>query len=192
VARRSPTNKRYQKDTKVGSTRRSASSAKPKKSNAGPAASSSSAKKSSTSSSSRYQAIVLPPEIKRLQKISFALLGVAVAISILYLWKGKVWGANGSIVLGLAYACMFGALYLDFAKIRPVQKAIRAGKMASATVAAKSSAKPVAASVTELPEGDETETSWLKRLWKPKSEKSDEKNATAENPDAKNAGDEGN
>ncbi len=127
MARRSPLNKRYQKDVKLGSTRKSAAAAKPKRSNAAPG-SSSPAKKSTRSSGSRYQAVELPPDVKRLQKISFALLGVAVVISVLYLWQNKALGSAGSILLGIAYACMFTALYIDFAKVRPVLKAIRKGE----------------------------------------------------------------
>ena len=54
---------------------------------------------------------------------------MAIAISLLYLWKGKAWGTDGGIMLGFAYACMFTALYIDFAKIRPYQKAVRKGQL---------------------------------------------------------------
>ena len=70
----------------------------------------------------------LPPDLKKLQKISFGLLGGAVVLSVGYLWRGKDWGVYGSAMLGVAYALMFTALYLDFARIRPALKAIREGR----------------------------------------------------------------
>jgi hypothetical protein len=126
MAKRSPMNKRYQKDTQVGSTRKSAAAAKPKRSagdgSSGSTKKSSSAKRTSASSRGRVE---LPPELKRLQKISFGMLGGAVVLSLLYLWKGPQLGIAGSVVLGVAYALMFSALYIDFAKIRPYMKAMQ-------------------------------------------------------------------
>lgn len=141
MARRSPLNKRYQKDANVGSTRKSAAAAKPKRSSASSAASSSSAKtSSSTRSRAGAQRFELSPELKKLQKISFGMLGVAVVISLLYLWQAKNLGGYGSLMLGFAYALMFGALYIDFVKIRPAIKAGQKGQSAQAS-SAKAQAK---------------------------------------------------
>ena len=130
MARRSPLNKRYQKDAKVGSTRKSAAAAKPKRSNASGSSGSSSSRSRSGSSSSRRPTarVQLPPEIKRLQKFSFGMLGAAVVLSAIYLWKGRAMGTYGAIMIGLAYALMFGALYIDFARVRPALKAAQRGE----------------------------------------------------------------
>jgi hypothetical protein len=129
MAKRSPMNRRYQKDTQVGSTRKSAAAAKPKRSSgegsSGSTKKSSSAKRTSASSRGRVE---LPPELKQLQKISFGMLGGAVVLSLLYLWKGQQIGIAGSVILGVAYALMFSALYIDFVKIRPYIKAMQQGR----------------------------------------------------------------
>lgn len=130
MARRSPLNKRYQKDTKVGSTRKSAAAAKPKRSNASGSSSSSSSRSKTRSSSSRRLTpkVQLSPEVKRLQKFSFGMLGVAVVLSVIYLWKFRTPSTVGYIIIGLAYALMFGALFIDFAKVRPAIKAAQRGE----------------------------------------------------------------
>ncbi len=159
-------NERYKKDAKIGSTRKSAAAARPKRSGAS-GTSSSSTKKSGTSRGSRYEPVVLPPEIKRLQKISFALLGVAVVISVLYLWQSKALGGAGTIMLGVAYGCMFTALYIDFGKVRPAIKAAKSGKApvgkssTKATSAAKSAereSKPARADKQRKKSSEQTET----------------------------------
>ncbi len=130
MARRSPLNKRYQKDSKVGSTRKSAAAAKPKRSNASGSSSSSSSSSSKTRSSSSRRLtpkVQLSPEVKRLQKFSFGMLGVAVVLSVIYLWKFRTPSTVGYIIIGLAYALMFGALFIDFAKVRPAIKAAQGG-----------------------------------------------------------------
>lgn len=130
MARRSPLNKRYQKDTKVGSTRKSAAAAKPKRSNASGSSSSSSSRSKTRSSSARRLTpkVQLSPEVKRLQKFSFGMLGLAVVLSVIYLLRGRAMGTYGYIIIGLAYALMFGALFIDFAKVRPALKAAQRGE----------------------------------------------------------------
>jgi hypothetical protein len=128
MARRSPLNRRYQKDTKVGSTRKSAAAAKPKRSS-GESPSSGTQKSKGRSSSARPSSrIQLPPEIKKLQRISFGMLGVAVALSILYLLKFRTPSTAGYVIIGVAYALMFVALFIDFTRVRPTIKAIQKGK----------------------------------------------------------------
>jgi len=130
MARRSPMNPRYKKDAQVGTTRKSAASAKPKKAASSSSSSSGSSSSKKASTAARTGPIVLPPEIKKLQRYVFGMLGVAVLLSIAYLvWFNKNPGTIGSILIGLSYALLFGALYLDFTKIRPVTKAIRRGEL---------------------------------------------------------------
>ena len=129
MAKRNPMNKRYQKDAQIGSTRKSAAAAKPKRS-AGAGSSSSRSRRASSSkrpSTTSRRRVELPPELKKLQKISFGLLGGAVLLSLLYLWKGQQAGVLGSVMLGVAYALMFTAIFIDFGKIRPWIKAKQAG-----------------------------------------------------------------
>ena len=154
MAKRSPMNKRYQKDTQVGSTRKSAAAAKPKRSAGSESSSSSSSKSSSAkrgTSAGRGGRIELPAEIKKLQKLTFGLLGGAVLLSLLYLWQGKAMGVAGSVVLGVAYALMFTALYIDFTKVRPVIKALQRGDKVVSSPGPKSAKadKPDAAGKTE-------------------------------------------
>ena len=128
MARRNPMNQRYKKDTQVGATRKSAASAKPKRSASevsSSSGSSSSAKKGS--SSARTGPIKLPPDIKKLQNVVFICLGVAVLLSLLYLWQFKQGGPVGSVIIGASYALLFTALYIDFTKVRPVVKLLRSG-----------------------------------------------------------------
>ena len=132
MARRSPMNPRYKKDAQVGVTRKSAASAKPKRASSSGSSSSGSAKKSG--SGTRTGAIQLPPETKKLQKYVFIMLGVAVLISAFYLlaenrgWLGGVPPIVGSILIGVSYALLFAAVYIDLTKVRPVTKALRSGQ----------------------------------------------------------------
>ena len=129
MARRNPMNQRYKKESQVGSTRRSAASAKPKRT-ASSGASSDSSKSGSKSTPSRTGRIQLPPETKKLQMIVFICLGVAVAISVLYLllFNDKQAGPIGAVMLAVSYGLLFVALYLDFTKVRPVMRALRRGE----------------------------------------------------------------
>lgn len=123
MARRSAQNPRYRKDAQVGSTRRSASSAKPKR-EAGEAGSSGGKASGSKGSSAKGKPSVPfepdTPEFKRWRKIWLGLLLGAVVFSV-GAWFGKETPA-GSIGLVLAYAALFGALWIDFTKIRRMRK----------------------------------------------------------------------
>jgi len=176
-------NRRYQKDVKVGSTRKSAAAAKPKRSSS---SGSSSKRTSSSKSRSSYQPVQLPPEIKKLQRTSFAMLGGAVAISVLYLWKGKEWGTYGALMLGFAYALMFAALLIDFTRVRPAIKQARgqgAGKAGgkSATTSGGQSSKSKAAEAAAESSGQPSPFGYLLPSWLSKKPKTD---AESKRPEA--------
>ena len=64
------------------------------------------------------------PQYKRLRKIWWALLIGAIAATALS-WVGRPWfpDAVSYVMLGAAYVCIIGALYVDFSKIRKVRRA---------------------------------------------------------------------
>lgn len=121
MARRSATNERYQKFTgPAGKTRKSAAAAKPKR-----ASSSSGSKKSSKPSASakRGPLIMNPPtaEYRRWRRIWWILLIVALVLT------GGSWLVRVNIpslttlsgaALGVGYASIFAALYIDWTKLR--------------------------------------------------------------------------
>jgi len=155
VARRSPTNARYQKyQEPPGKTRKSAAAAKPSRK---ATASASSAPKSKTS-----RVPVDPPtqEFKQLRKRWWILLlasvilvaaswgmrsfdhpGMALGVQFaLGSMKLSYAGFLSAVLLGLAYACIFYAFYLDFSKMRPMRQAY-SEEMRSADKPAKPSKK---------------------------------------------------
>ncbi|MBS3957020.1 MAG: hypothetical protein KGZ40_05785 [Clostridiales bacterium] len=117
MARRSPSNPRYQKGASIGKTRRSAASAKPTR---GAGADS---KKASTRKKRRSILAPVPsnPEFRRWRKIWLGALGAAIVFSGFAWWQQGTW--PGTAVLILAYACIFTAFYIDFRKMRPLRKA---------------------------------------------------------------------
>lgn len=145
MARRSATNARYQKfQEPPGQTRKSAASAKPKRSAGG--ASSASKPSKSTAAFGRRAMMVNPttPEFKRLRRTWWILLLVGLVLTTAS-WAVReylpvTWALQASYaVLGLAYAAIFYALFLDWTKMRPMrQAAFKAG----ASKPAKGSHKP--------------------------------------------------
>lgn len=153
MAQRNPMNDRYRGDGPAGKTRRSASAAKPKRSS-----SSSSGSRDMSRLSAREQAIarreqakarrraaasaraaapmVVPttPEFKRYRKIWWAFLGAGVVLTaITWAMRSLVsedltWASYA--ILGLAYACIAAALYIDFKRLRPLR--LEAQKQAAA------------------------------------------------------------
>ncbi|NTU71506.1 MAG: DUF418 domain-containing protein [Coriobacteriia bacterium] len=127
MARRSPTNPRYQKHTSPeGKTRKSAAAAKPKKSSASSSKSSTSATKKSTSA----LALKNPdtPEFKAARRIWWITLVVGLALTAASYALGAYvktgWSRNAqAITLGLAYAAIIYAFYIDWTKMRPMRKA---------------------------------------------------------------------
>ena len=152
MARRSPTNARYQKyQEPAGKTRKSAAAAKPSRKASGAADTASKPK----SAAGRRAVRVDPqtPEFKALRKRWWILLLVGVVLvtvswGVRYIDKpGGILGSGSvaigsfnmtyaallaSVTLGLAYACIFYALYLDFAKMRPMRMAAQQGAAPSA------------------------------------------------------------
>lgn len=118
MARRSPTNPRYQKDAKVGSTRRSASSAKPKR----PAGEMSGAEKPGPAKGK----LGLPtsPEIKKWRKIWYALFAGALAAagSIFIQPLREAVPSWPNIALGVEVSLLGAAIYIDMAIIRKLRK----------------------------------------------------------------------
>ncbi len=120
MARRSAQNPRYQRDAKIGSTRRSAASAKPKRESG--TSGGSGGKKSSSASKSKARVPFEPdtPEFKRWRKIWLGLLVAAIVFSV-GAWYGKETPA-GTLGLVFAYSTLFSALYIDLTKIRRMRK----------------------------------------------------------------------
>jgi hypothetical protein len=135
VARRSPTNARYQKHTEPkGQTRKSSASAKPKRKEGSGASSTS---KSKSGSSTRTAALMEPttPEYKfwrRAWWISLVIGLVLVAISyyLQYQLRTLSWTRTaGIIVLGLAYAAIIAAFFIEWKKLRPMRGVPARGKV---------------------------------------------------------------
>jgi hypothetical protein len=157
VARRSPTNARYQKyQEPAGKTRKSAAAAKPSRKSTG---TSDTASKPKTAAGRRAARIdPQTPEFKALRKQWWILLAVGVVLvtaswAVRYIDKPGSFLSSGriaigsfnmtyaaliaAVTLGLAYTCIFYALYLDFAKMRPMRLAASQGDKSAAK-----SAKP--------------------------------------------------
>ncbi len=117
MARRSAQNPRYRKDAQVGSTRKSAASAKPKR-EAGVVASPS--KKSGAKKPVR---LVDPdtPEFKRWRKIWLGLLVAAIVFSLGAYALREARTVN-TLSLAFAYSCLFSAFYVDLTKIRRMRR----------------------------------------------------------------------
>jgi hypothetical protein len=132
VARRSPTNARYQDQSKkVGSTKRSASSAKPKR-EAGTGSGERTTKKSSGSgkkTASSRPSQPTTPRIRRLRMISLGLMGVALAAaSVVAFVPGMQQNRTAVMALLGVWTLAFGAaVYIDFGMVRKLQKELVAG-----------------------------------------------------------------
>jgi hypothetical protein len=146
VSKRAPTNARYQKfQEPPGKTRKSAAAAKPSRKATGTSGAVSKPK----TAAGRRAARIDPqtPEFKALRKQWWILLLTGVVLvtaswAVRYIDKPGGFlsarmaigsfnttyaGLLSSVTLGLAYACIFYALYLDFAKMRPMRLAASQG-----------------------------------------------------------------
>lgn len=114
MARRSPTNPRYQKHTAApGRTRRSASSAKLKRTGAGSAR---------RKERSRFAMPPATPEMKRWRRIWWALIGFALLSALSILIPGvKENRLISYVVLGVETAALLVAVYIDWKIIRPLR-----------------------------------------------------------------------
>lgn len=136
MSQRNPMNDRYQTDEHRGQTRKSAATMKPKTKAAStvrmqPTTKTKQQKKAEKKAQRAKQSEIdrqyyNPPtaEYKRLRKLWWALLIAAIVLTALS-WVGRSFlpEAGTYIALGLAYACIIGALYVDFSKIRKVRRA---------------------------------------------------------------------
>lgn len=124
MARRSPQNDRYKKDAKIGSTRRSAASAKPKRDVA--SAGGSSGSKSSKTAPEKKGRVFLPnpetPEFKRWNMLNYVALGVALAAAGGVLLVGRTypqWVTYGLwVIWGIGLA---SSMYIQIKIIRPMR-----------------------------------------------------------------------
>ena len=152
MSQRNPMNDRYQTDEHRGQTRKSAASAKPKTKAASsvrmqPTVKTKQQKKAEKRVQRAKQAEIdrqyyNPPtaEYKRLRKVWWGLLIGAIVLTALS-WVGRSFlpEAGTYVSLGLAYACIIGALYVDFSKIRKVRRAYQ-DEMAAERAAKKEAA----------------------------------------------------
>ena len=136
MSQRNPMNDRYQTDDHQGQTRKSAASMKPKSKAAAtvrvqPKEKTKQQKKAEKKVARQKQGELdrkyynpPTPQYKRLRKIWWARLIGAIAATALS-WLGRSWFPDpvSYVMLGLAYVCIIGALYVDFSKIRKVRRA---------------------------------------------------------------------
>jgi hypothetical protein len=123
MGRRSPQNPRYQRHADIGTTRRSAASAKPKR-GAGNAGDSSAGKSKGSGASKKptRQLDIVPdtPEFRRWRKIWVGLLVAAIVFS-LSAWFFRE-SMSGNLSLVFAYSCIFSSFFIEFTKLRPMRK----------------------------------------------------------------------
>ena len=141
MARRSATNERYQKHTSPGGkTRKSAAAARPKRATGAAPASGSGSTKSS-GPKKREPIFVHPPtaEYRRWRTIWWALLGAAIVLTGASSLLRADYATVSNVVLGLGYSCIFGALYVDWTRLRRLRAEwIKAGKPPGDTAHTKS------------------------------------------------------
>ena len=130
MARRSPTNARYQKYTEPkGQTRKSSASAKPVRKEGGAATSSKDKAKSKTAAPGSKYYEPDTPEYKFWRRMWWTALGVGlvlVAISFGVEWWGPLraqpWSRFvGTLIIGLAYVAIIAAFLVDFRRLRPMR-----------------------------------------------------------------------
>lgn len=136
MSQRNPMNDRYQTDEHRGQTRKSAATMKPKTKAASsvriqPTVKTKQQKKADKKAARAKQTEIdrqyynpPTPEYKRLRKIWWGLLIGAIVMTAMS-WFGRTFlpEVGTYVVLGLAYVCIIGALYVDFSKIRKVRRA---------------------------------------------------------------------
>jgi hypothetical protein len=141
-------NARYQDASKKGgSTKRSASSAKPKR-EAGTGTSASPSKKqggSGKGGASSRKGPPTTPEIRRLRMISLALMGVALAAASVVAFVPGVQQNRQAVfaLLGVWTASFGTAVYIDFGMVRKLQRELLAGGKAKVQKAGKPEVDPV-------------------------------------------------
>lgn len=138
MTQRNPMNERYQTGAHRGQTRKSAASMKPKSKAAASVRMQSTTKtkkqkkaeqKAARAKRNREEAQYYnppTPEYRKWRKIWWVLLVLAVIMTIVT-WFGRAYMSDtmGFVVLGIAYACIILAFYVDFSKIRKIRRAYR-------------------------------------------------------------------
>ena len=127
MSRRSPQNDRYKKDANIGTTRKSAASAKPKRPQAESGTSGTPAKSEKTKAKKPARVLLPNPdttEFKRWNILNYALLGMALAFAFVVLVWGRslektpfyylMWGGWG--------ACLAGSMYIQIVKLRKLRQ----------------------------------------------------------------------
>ncbi len=136
MSQRNPMNDRYQTDEHKGQTRKSAAAMKPKSKAASsvrvqPTQKTPQQKKAAKKAERAKQTEIdrkyynpPTPQYKKLRKVWWGLLiGAIVFTALSFLGRSLMPEVATYVMLGLAYACIIGALYVDFSKIRKVRRA---------------------------------------------------------------------
>jgi len=140
MARRSATNQRYQKNAKIGSTRRSASSSKPKR-EAG-TYSAAPAKTPEKAKGKFFSPLPTSPEIKKWRRIWYGLLALAVASYAVTLYAQSIKSELLlTIALGLELGAVAVAVGIDLVIIRKLRNKVMAEMKAGKKGGPKSSDK---------------------------------------------------
>lgn len=152
MGRRSASNPRYRKDAQLGTTRRSAASAKPKR-----AAGELSKRETRTPVRKQPAWAVVPdtPQFRIWRKIWFGLLIAAMIFSIGAYAFHKSNPPVATLSIAFAYSCLFSGIFIDLFKIRRMRKQWAADMMGKTTGAGsdRAAVKP------EVAEGDSATTS---------------------------------
>jgi hypothetical protein len=163
MTRRSVGNDRYRVEQK-GKTRKSASAAKPKR-EAGAAASDKPKKKAKASSKPKLfgmktsrepvPRVESTPEMKRLRRWWWGLMGAAILIAVAMVPVSKLENKNlDSVMFGVYAAALGGALYLEFGPLRKARLAAIDASKSSGGKAKKASAKDAGAKKAVGPKSD--------------------------------------
>ena len=144
MTQRSPMNERYSTEKHKGTTRKSASSAKPKREAAASvtvvaktktkAEKKAEKKKLEARQREKTQKYYNPPtpEYKRMRKIWVAFVAGALIASITsFFVLGKVPSEVSTVILVIAYVCIACALYVDLVKIRRIRNKYAAAQRES-------------------------------------------------------------
>jgi hypothetical protein len=142
VARRSPLNERYQKNTApAGKTRRSAAAAKPKRDSGTASKAKPKAKRGSA-----FLGDPKTEEFRALRKLWWILLigSLVITAGSLAVQELTPYSKVASVMLGVGYTLILYALFLDFFKIRKMRKAWQASGGSTDGSAKKSDNQPPA------------------------------------------------
>ena len=150
MSRRSASNERYQKYTgPKGQTRKSAAQAKPSRKEGGTTTKAKSKTKTSAANSpggKYYEPDT--PEYKYWRRMWWICLGaglvlVAISFYLQYYLKAYSWSrTSGVVTIGLSYAAIIGAFFIDYRKLRPMRTGKHVAKTPDKPSASKSADKP--------------------------------------------------